>query len=152
MNLTDHAGFSDSLVLPQQIKTSSGVISPMGEKEWGECRLRTAVGMLQWEKDFNFIFSRRLSIHFGSVSFLWRSIFPTSPKPDLTQKVPIGPSTLVWQTFVQKKTQPSALTCHCPARLWITYEVTAVYWKHLVVELVVAGDVKRSAGGSTTTS
>ena len=38
---------------------------------------------------------------------------------------------------------------------WTRSELTAVYWKHLSwipPEFVVAGDVKRSAGGSITTS
>ena len=35
MNLKDCVRFSDSLVLPQQLKTRSGGISPMVEKNWG---------------------------------------------------------------------------------------------------------------------
>ena len=35
MNLTDHVGFSDSLVLPQQVKTRSGVYLAHGRKGIG---------------------------------------------------------------------------------------------------------------------
>ena len=44
MNLKDRIGFSDSWVLPQQVKTRSVGYLGHGEKELGDCRTRTAGG------------------------------------------------------------------------------------------------------------
>ena len=95
MNLEDcSVVFSDSLVLPQQVKTRSGVglwwrrnwerkgkitlalNRDMEEKEIvAVCGRVAELLLLQWEKD---VYSRQLSVHFGSMSFLRHSVVLSS--------------------------------------------------------------------------
>ena len=144
---TFSVGFSDSLVLPQQVKTPSARYLAMVEKELGERNF----GFDSLEVQIEAHHGGESDITAGSCQFTWGPYhFSDAP---------------LFRPLRLLRRQSSPRSPHTTERseqwsvgemIWTRSELSAVYLKHLSrmpPEFVVAGDdVKRSTGGSITTS
>ena len=125
---------SQTLVLPQQVKTPRGSYLTLVEKELGEMNF----GFYSLNSKLKRDIEEKAMFSVDSCQFT--SLHMISPTLHCS-------NLLVVRGLLRRQSVREMI--------WTRSELEAVYWKHvsqMPPEFVVAGDVKRSTGGSITTS